>query len=272
MKQIYLVFLMPIFKIKLSLTRNMSQHLRTCMGDTFAHDLHIFLVHRCTVASSSYIPTCTCTAKIWETVESCLQTPGEAHNCDAVNASLQDANMKACCELIQRDQHWLMTESSLGCWCTWGAETPFPASRMKVPWRSSDMRQWQKPHIYVTTFIPCFLFWARLVWEKDASIVLLCTKQTSCSSCTCVVDRGARWEQPLSSSRLLGCLKELETFKGTEVYNRKEKNMSFLSYTSVLLKSSSQDSQYPDFLLCIFFPVVVWRTMRSRASTNTATI
>ncbi|CAK9201053.1 unnamed protein product [Sphagnum jensenii] len=29
------------------------------MGDTFAHDLHIFLVHRCTVASSSYIPTCT---------------------------------------------------------------------------------------------------------------------------------------------------------------------------------------------------------------------
>jgi hypothetical protein len=163
MKKISLVFLMPIFKIKLSLTRNMSQHLRAYMGDTFAHDLHIFLVHRYTVASSSCIPSCTCTAKNWETAESCLQTPGEAHNCVAVNASLQDANMKACCDLIQRDQHWLMTESSLGCWCTWGAETPFPASKMKVPWRSSDMRQWQKLHVYVTMLIPCLIFRARLL-------------------------------------------------------------------------------------------------------------
>jgi hypothetical protein len=103
-----------------------------------------------------------------------------------------------------------------------------------------------------------FSFLGKVAWEKDASIVMLCTKQTSCSSCTCVVDRDARWEQPLSSSTLLGCLKELEPFKGTQVYNRKVKNMSFLSYTSVLLKSSSQDSQYPDFLLCTLFPVVVW--------------
>jgi hypothetical protein len=115
MKQIYLVFLMPIFKIKLSLTRNMSQHLRTCMGDTFAHDLHIFLVHRCTVASSSYIPTSICTAKNWETVESCLQTPGEAHNCDAVNASLWiDSERSALTN--DREFTWLLMY--LRCWNT----------------------------------------------------------------------------------------------------------------------------------------------------------